>query len=227
MWLSLLEGKEMARATKEQRRARKVKELADSKQFVIVETEMRLAYDLCGSSMVRFCVLVAEYMGFAGSNKNNRKYFVEQLCYDYAMDKAGVFRAERCGKTSALLETVAHGPHLPANERQLRPLSMLLSRGPEVIAKAWIDAVATAEGSGRLLTAQIVQEAVDEYRPITAVTSPASSSTDSLPPSSAEILGKAIQLLEAVSTDLWRVDGCMEIVQDLDKIRKRLEDMRA
>ena len=215
----------MAKATKEQRRARKVKELADSKRFVIIEKEMRLAFDLCGSSMVRFCVLVAQYMELAGTNKKNRRYFMEQLCYDYAMDKAGVFRAERSGKTYMLMESVAHGPQLPANERQLRALSMLLSRGHEIIGKAWTDALATVEGTDRQLTAQIVQEAVDEYRPITAVTSPASSSTASLPPSSAEILGKAIQLLEAISTDLWRVDGCMEIVQDLDKIRKRLEEL--
>ena len=215
----------MARATKEQRRARKVKDLADSKRFVQVEKDMQEAYDLCGTSMVKFCMLVAQYMEFAGTNKNNRKYFIEQLCYDYGMDKAAVFRAERCGKTQALLESVAHGPHLPNNERQLRPLAILLSRGPEVIAKAWTDAVATAEGTGRLLTAQIVQEAVDEYRPVMAVTSPASSSTASLPPSNSEILSKAIQLLVAISTDLWRVDGGMEIVQDLDKIRKRLSDM--
>ncbi len=217
----------MARATKEQRRARKVKELADSKKFVIVETEMRLAFDLCGSSMVRFCVLVAEYMEFAGSNKNNRKYFIEQLSYDYGMDKAAVFRAERCGKASIALESqsVANWPQLPANDGQLRPLAMLLNRGPEIIGKAWGDALASVKGTDRQLTAEIVREAVEEYLPIMAVTSPASSSTASLPPSNAEILGKAIQLLEAVSTDLWRVDGCMEIVQDLDKIRKRLEVM--
>ena len=227
MWLSLLEGKDMAKATKEQRRARKVKEREDSKQFVIVETEMRLAFDLCGSSMVRFCVLVAQYMGFAGSNKNNRKGFVETIAAEYGMDKAAVFRAERNGKASMALEEagVANWPQLPANDGQLRPLAMLLSRGPEIIGKAWGDALESIKGTSRLLTAEIVRDAVEEYLPVMAITSPASSSTASSSPSNAEILGKAIQLLEAISTDLWRVDGCMEIVQDLDKIRGRLEAM--
>ena len=216
----------MARATKEQRRARKVKDLADSKRFVQIEKDMREAYENVGTNMVRFCVLVAQYMGFAGTNKNNRKGFVKQLSYDYGMDKAAVFRAERCGKASQALESqsVANWPQLPANDGQLRPLAMLLNRGPEVIAKAWCDALASVKGTDRQLTAQIVREAVDEYLPIMAVTSPASSSPASLPASNDEILAKAIHHLTAISEDLWRVDGCLEIVQDLDKIRNRLAD---
>ncbi len=219
----------MARATKEQRRARKVKDLADSKRFVQIEKDMREAYENVGTNMVRFCVLVAQYMGFAGTNKKNRKGFVETIAAEYAMDKAAVFRAERNGLTAMALEEagVANWPQLPANDAQLRPLALLLKRGPEIIGKAWTDALSSIEGTSLLLTAEVVQAAVDEYRPVMAVTSPAASLPASLPPTNAVILSKAIAMIEAVSTDLWRVDGCMEIVQDLDKIRKRLVDMVA
>ncbi len=197
-------------------------ELERSREMSRIEREMREAHVAVGKSMALFCVLVAEYMDLALSEED-RKFFVNNLMYEFDMDKSSVYRCERCGKASKALDS-GQWPQLPANDSQLRPLARLLKRGPAVIQAAWKKALSIARKADEPMTASFVQEAVDDYLPIEAVTKAAADSPR-LPSMMEMTVRRSVRRLEQVVTELNEHPRTRELAARIETIRVDLSEL--
>lgn len=199
--------------------AKNLTEIARSNRMTVILKGMHEAHDLAGTQIVRFCSLVADYLGLA-KNHQERKCFVNEVMGEFDMDKSGVYRAERNGKAYRALEggKVSNWPQMPDKDSQLRPLALLLDRGDSVICEAWDIAIKMSKEADEPLTAVTVAEAVDTFLPIEDVTEPAGDSQEVVVRQATDVLQGAIRRLTVIAMDLGECDETLVYAALVQKV---------
>ena len=129
-------------------------------------TELKLELVNLGNQGLKCCVLVADYLE-CWPHKTDRKMMIAELAKELDLGESRIYQMWKAGEVSKLLST-----NVETRESHLRPLAPLVKRGKGIVQDAWKRAQEMAECEDEPLTAAIVQEAVDEFRTLAAVTAP-------------------------------------------------------